>query len=71
MQVWIDCEVTTESVAIYAQLINMGIDAFCTDFPLRVKKICDLYAAVKQDSKSAPEFAKRLRAFSNETEAEF
>jgi hypothetical protein len=69
--VWIDTDVTIESVAIYAGLVHLGVDSFCTDFPLKVRKICELLTTAKTDRTAAPEFAKRLRALSNESEAEF
>lgn len=43
MQVWIDAEQTIESVEIYEELLKMGIDSFCTDFPLKVTEVRDLY----------------------------
>ena len=72
VQVWVDAEVTTESVSIYAKLINLGVDSFCTDYPLKVIRVRDLYTKIKEehhlDVDLAPAFAKRLRVLSMDSE---
>lgn len=36
VMVWIDVRYVTENIELYLKLLNMGIDSFCTDFPLDV-----------------------------------
>jgi len=39
--VWIDCSVTKETIEVYKRLIVLGVDCFCSDFPLQVTEIRD------------------------------
>lgn len=39
--VWVDAEVTKETVAMYKRLIDLGVDSFCSDFPLEVTNLRD------------------------------
>ena len=39
--VWIDASVTKETVDLYQRLIELGVDSFCSDFPLEVTKLRD------------------------------
>jgi hypothetical protein len=39
--VWIDASITTESIAIYKRLIDLKVDCFCSDFPLKITELRD------------------------------
>jgi len=39
--VWIDTTVTTETLEMYKRLIDLGVDLFCSDWPLEVTKLRD------------------------------
>ena len=41
VSVWIDAEVTKETVEMYKRLIDLGVDSFCSDFPLEVTTLRD------------------------------
>lgn len=41
VMVWIDTSVTTETVELYRRLIDLGVDAFCSDWPLQVTQLRD------------------------------
>jgi TusA-related sulfurtransferase len=36
ISVWIDCEVTSETVETFCRVFDLGVDAYCTDYPLKV-----------------------------------
>jgi hypothetical protein len=33
--VWIDRDVTSETAEVFCHVFNMGVDCFCTDYPLK------------------------------------
>lgn len=39
--VWIDATVTKEGTDVYRNLIDLGVDSFCSDFPLEIMKLRD------------------------------
>jgi|688.fasta_scaffold602335_1 glycerophosphoryl diester phosphodiesterase len=39
ISVWIDRDVTEETHDVYQRIMELKIDCFCTDFPLRVNGI--------------------------------
>lgn len=41
VSVWIDAAVTEETMEVYERLIELGVDSFCSDFPLEITRIRD------------------------------
>lgn len=39
VSVWIDREVTTETEEVHKRMINLGVDVFCSDEPLALRKV--------------------------------
>lgn len=44
--VWVDAEQTIECPEVYCKIYDLGIDSYCTDFPLKVQTVWRNYRKV-------------------------
>ena len=43
VSVWIDCDVTQETPETWCKVFELGVDAYCTDHPLKVAQVWQNY----------------------------
>mgnify|MGYP000288609774 CR=1 FL=1 len=46
ISVWIDCEVTSETAETFCRVFDLGVDAYCSDYPLKVAQVWENYRAL-------------------------
>lgn len=46
--VWIEANITVESVQVYCRMFDLKVDSFCTNYPLQVLKVWDRYTELRK-----------------------
>lgn len=58
---WVEACVTQENAEVYCKIYDLGIDSYCTDYPLKVQLVWDNYRRLLQ-SVSTPDEKNKLIA---------
>ena len=45
--VWIEADVTVETVEVYCRMFDLNVDSFCTNYPLQVNQVWSRYKELK------------------------
>lgn len=60
VSVWVDCDVTRETAETFCQVFDMGVDTYCTDYPLKVAQVWQNYRKLLEQVSSDSEKQKMM-----------